>query len=76
MPATGRMLWLAASRTKSGMPAVLWMSVRARVRTPALAASSSSASGARMPYLKLNQLWALRNMIDGYNGDLETDKVA
>ena len=44
MPATGRMLkYRIASRTKSGMPAVQWMSVSANVRTPAFAASSSSA---------------------------------
>ncbi len=48
------------------MPAVQWMSVSASVRTPAFAASSSKASGFITPYLKLNQLWQLRYMWDGW----------
>ncbi len=76
MPATGRMPWLSARRTKSGMPAVLWMSVSARVRTPALCASSRSTSGFITPYLKLNQLCALRIMIDDFIGDLVTHNIA
>jgi hypothetical protein len=51
------------------------MSVRAMVRTLALAASSSSASGFITPYLKLNQLWQLRNMIDADPVDPATDNI-
>ena len=63
---TGRMAKQAdgAAVVRYGDTMILATSVSAKDRTPAFAASSSSASGFITPYLKLNQLWQLRCMRD------------
>jgi hypothetical protein len=53
---------LGGARTKSATPAVLWMSVSANDRKPASCACFSRSSGDITPWLKLNQLWQLRNI--------------